>query len=105
MDFFGIGPLEVLLIVIVALIIVGPGKVAEVAKTLGKTVRAIKRAGTEFTAGVTRELEATEQKSPPAPPEKAQKTADAAIPPPPGQTETGPADTLPAGTEGTPPVK
>jgi len=33
MDFFGIGPWEILLIIIVALIVVGPGKIPEIART------------------------------------------------------------------------
>jgi sec-independent protein translocase protein TatA len=61
MDFFGIGPWEILLILIIALIVVGPGRLPEIARTLGKTVRAVRRAGAEMTTAVTRELEAAEK--------------------------------------------
>jgi Sec-independent protein translocase protein TatA len=53
MDFFGIGPLEILLIFILALILLGPGKITEVARTLGKVVRTIRNPGPYFTPGFT----------------------------------------------------
>jgi Tat protein translocase TatB subunit len=69
MDFFGIGPWEVVLILIVALLVVGPEKIPGIARTLGRTVRAIRRASSELTTAVTRELEAAEkaEKKPTAP--------------------------------------
>ncbi|MFH1169851.1 MAG: twin-arginine translocase TatA/TatE family subunit [Chloroflexota bacterium] len=57
MDFFGIGSGELLLILIVALIIWGPGRLPEIARTLGKTVRTVRRATYELTNAVTREVE------------------------------------------------
>jgi sec-independent protein translocase protein TatA len=61
MDFFGIGPWEILLILVIALIVVGPGKLPGIARTLGKTVRAIRKASSELTTAVTREMEAAEK--------------------------------------------
>jgi sec-independent protein translocase protein TatA len=61
MDFFGIGPWEVVLILIVALLVIGPGKIPGIARTLGRTVRAIRQTGSELTTAVTRELEAAEK--------------------------------------------
>ncbi|MDO8568739.1 MAG: twin-arginine translocase TatA/TatE family subunit [Dehalococcoidales bacterium] len=58
MDFLGIGPGEVLLILIVALLVVGPEKLVDVSKTLGKTVNSFKKAATDMTTQVTREIEA-----------------------------------------------
>jgi Sec-independent protein translocase protein TatA len=70
MDFFGIGPLEILLIFILALILLGPGKITEVARTLGKVVRTIRKAGSDITSAVSNEIEATQNKaSPPNPTE------------------------------------
>jgi sec-independent protein translocase protein TatA len=57
MDFLGIGAPELLLILIVALIVAGPAKVQEIARSLGKLVRAVRKAGADLTAGVSRELE------------------------------------------------
>jgi len=68
MDFLGMGPWEILLILIIAMIILGPGKIVDFARTLGKWVRAIRRAGNDFTAAVTREVEKIEKEpTPPAP--------------------------------------
>lgn len=59
MDFFGIGPGEVLLILIVVLIIWGPERLVEVGKTLGKTVHVFRKAAADLTTQVTREIEET----------------------------------------------
>ena len=56
MDFLGIGIGELLLILVVILIIWGPGKLPEIARTLGKTVRALKKVTFDLTAEVTREV-------------------------------------------------
>jgi Sec-independent protein translocase protein TatA len=67
MDFLGIGPWEILLILIVAVIFLGPGKIVDFARTLGKWVRAIRKTGNEFIAAVTREIDnASREPSPPA---------------------------------------
>jgi len=70
MGFLGIGSWEILLILILALIILGPGKLTEFARTLGKTVRAIKKASFDLTTTVTRELEATRNEPPPSQPKE-----------------------------------
>ncbi len=67
MDFFGIGTGEVLLILIVALIVMGPGRVAEVGRTLGKVTRTLKKATFDLTSEVTKELESKEENHPPQP--------------------------------------
>jgi Tat protein translocase TatB subunit len=78
MDFFGIGPWEILLVLIVALIVVGPGRLPEIARTLGKTVRAIRRASAELTTAVTRELETAEKaEKQSVPPGKGEKSPSA----------------------------
>ena len=69
MDFFGIGMGEVLLILVVALIIWGPGRIVEIGRTLGKIVRTLKKASFDLTAQVTKELEGKEE-HPPRPKEK-----------------------------------
>ncbi len=60
MDFFGIGFGEVLLILIVALIIWGPRRLPKIAQTLGRTVRAMRKATYDFTSQVTKELDILE---------------------------------------------
>jgi len=59
MSFFGMGFGEITLILIIALIFLGPNKIVDFSRTLGKWVRAIKRAGNNFTTAVTREIENT----------------------------------------------
>jgi len=60
MDFFGIGLGEVLLILILALIIWGPRRLPEISCTLGKTMRALRKATNDFTSQVTREIDIEE---------------------------------------------
>lgn len=57
MDFLGVGPWEILLVFIVSLIILGPGKIPEIAKTLGRIIRATKRVTADFTTAVMREAD------------------------------------------------
>ena len=57
MGFFGIGTWEILLILVLALIIWGPGRLPEIARTLGRTVRALKKASFDLTTAVTKEIE------------------------------------------------
>ncbi len=81
MGFFDMGLPEILLIMIVALIIWGPGKLPEIARTLGKTARALKKVTSDLTTTVTRELD-LEGKDPPSQPkansdDKARESSDA----------------------------
>lgn len=64
MGFLGIGTWEILLIIILALILLGPNRLTETAKTLGKIVRSIRKTSAEFTAAVTREMNQDEDESP-----------------------------------------
>jgi sec-independent protein translocase protein TatB len=41
MDIFGIGPMELVLILIIALIVMGPNDMAKAGRTIGRTLRAI----------------------------------------------------------------
>ena len=48
MDFFGIGPLELLLVLIILLIVVGPARLPEVVSKIGKGMRMLKQATNEL---------------------------------------------------------
>lgn len=61
MDFFNIGPTELLLILVVALIVFGPGKLPEMAGKLGRAVRELRRAQQSLTNEFSRELRYDEQ--------------------------------------------
>ena len=67
MDFFGIGAGELLLILILVLIIWGPGKLPEVARTLGRMARALRKATYDLTNEMTREIDDDKKKLPPPP--------------------------------------
>ncbi len=93
MGFLGIGSWEVILVLILALILLGPSRLTETAKTLGKIVRSIKKTSADFTAAVTREMDKVQDESPP----EEEKPA-----PPPSNTdkkETKPEKTTPPDQE------
>ena len=57
MDFLGIGPMEIILILIVGLLVFGPEKLPQIGRDLGKALRSFKKATTDISAEVSRELE------------------------------------------------
>lgn len=57
MDLMGIGTAEVLMILLVAILVVGPRKIVELARTVGKITRTIKKASSNLISSVTNELE------------------------------------------------
>lgn len=57
MDFLGIGPEEILLIVVIALIAFGPGRIVQISRDLGKMVHAFRKASSDLTTQITRELD------------------------------------------------
>lgn len=61
-----IGPWELVLILVIALIIFGPGKLPEVAKSLGKAVNQFKNAS----SGIQKEFQDALKDEPPAEPVK-----------------------------------
>ena len=46
---FNIGPGELILILIIALVLLGPGKLPDVAQSLGKSLREFRKAATDVT--------------------------------------------------------
>ncbi len=68
-----IGPGELLLILIIALVVLGPGRLPDVASSLGKSVREFRKAASDVT-------EAARLDAPPAQTPPAQPTAEAAPP-------------------------
>lgn len=61
MEFFGMGLVEILIVLIVGLIVLGPGKMPRLARNLGKAIANFKKATAELTAEVTKESEDTEK--------------------------------------------
>lgn len=58
---FGLGPAEVILVLIIALIVFGPGRLPEIGQALGKSMREFREATSGITEEFTREMEATER--------------------------------------------
>lgn len=82
---FNIGPGELILILIIALVVLGPGKLPDVANSLGKSVREFRKAATDISdAGkldtpIAREAPPpSAEASPPAPPLETPTVAAAA---------------------------
>jgi len=55
--FSSIGTQEILMILLVAMLVIGPNKIADFGKTLGNVSRNIKKASTDFTTSISREIE------------------------------------------------
>ncbi len=72
MGFFDIGMWEFLLILVIILIIFGPGSLPDVARTLGKTVREIKKFSSALTKDFREEFE-REVRATPDMPKKSSK--------------------------------
>ena len=87
---------EVLLILLVALLVWGPGRVVEVGRTLGKIMGTLKKASFDLTSQITKELEAEKPKDgPPEPKANDEKKTQAAQTP----DTTQPEDTEPVSPE------
>src|SRR5829696_8291631 len=69
MNFLGMGPMELMLILVLALIVFGPGKLPEIAGQVGKVVRDFRRTTSELSSEFNRtlSLEIEERKSTTAP--------------------------------------
>lgn len=57
MDFLGIGGLEILLILLIALFIFGPGRIVEISRSLGRTLHTFRKATSDLTTQINKELE------------------------------------------------
>lgn len=61
MNFLGIGPMELILILVVALIVFGPRRLPEIGAALGKALREFREMSQDITSDISRELEAARQ--------------------------------------------
>jgi len=57
MDFMSIGSAEILMILFVAVLVIGPNRIVGPGRTLGKIMRTIKKTSFDLTSAVTKELE------------------------------------------------
>jgi Sec-independent protein translocase protein TatA len=56
MDFFGIGPFEILLVLLVAFIVVGPQRLMEISKKVGTTISDLSRSMSNLNEAVQKEI-------------------------------------------------
>lgn len=61
MDIFGVGAPEIVVLLIVAFLVLGPQQMARTGRRIGKMVRGIRETGSEFTRSLLEEEE--EEKS------------------------------------------
>jgi len=57
LNFLGIGPAELIFILVIALIVFGPKRLPEIGRTLGKTMREFRSVSEELTSQLREELE------------------------------------------------
>ena len=63
MDFFGVGPIEILMVGFVSFLILGPARMVEVARTLGKFVQEIRQTTSDLAKVITLEEESPSPKN------------------------------------------
>lgn len=64
---FGIGPVELAVVLVVALLVMGPKKLPELARTLGRGLAEFRRASVDLRRSIDLDLESHEIEPPPGP--------------------------------------
>ena len=63
MNFLNIGPWELMVILIIAILLVGPRRVVEIARAIGRVTAQMRKLSGEFMGTIQAELRATEQET------------------------------------------
>jgi len=74
---FGIGPLELIVVLVIALLVLGPGKLPDVGSALGKSIREFRKAASDVEDAARLEAPPAAPPAPSAP----VASAPAAVPP------------------------
>ncbi len=96
MNFFGIGTLELLVILLVAFIALGPGKTVEVARTIGKMAREARRTFTDIMDAASVEERSGTPRNNPGPATPPSPPTDPVPPPPHLAAQNDASDNRPA---------
>ncbi len=64
-DFFGIGMGEILLVLVVAVILLGPARMIELGRTLGRFMGNLRKMSYDITSQVSREIDVEKKPAPP----------------------------------------
>lgn len=56
MDFFGVGPLEILFILLIAFVIFGPKRIFDISRNAGRAMREISRTASGFSTRLEKEI-------------------------------------------------
>ena len=85
---FGVGMPELLVILVVALLVLGPKRLPEIARSLGKGMAEFRRASTEFQRTLQASLEEPPPAAPPRAPAAAPEKPSEPAPPAPASPKT-----------------
>jgi sec-independent protein translocase protein TatB len=62
-NFLNVGPWEVMVILVIAILVVGPKRMVEIARTLGQIAAQVRSLSNEFLTTIQSEIDATEQET------------------------------------------
>lgn len=96
---FNIGAGEMLIIIVVALIVFGPAKLPEMGAKFGKAMREFRRASSELTEELTREVEVKKEQEKPSAADASTTGTETAAPYVPAQTQAYSQDPAVASSE------
>lgn len=63
MNFLNVGPWELTVILVIAILVVGPKRMVEIVRAIGQTVSQMRRLSGEFLGAITSEIQAAEQET------------------------------------------
>jgi sec-independent protein translocase protein TatA len=91
---FGIGPVELIIVLVIALLVLGPGKLPDVGSALGKSIREFRKAASDVQEATTLETAPRPPAQSAAPPASTPSAAapQAVSPAPPASSSETPSD-------------
>jgi TatA/E family protein of Tat protein translocase len=87
---FSIGPVELIFVLVIALLVLGPGKLPEVGSALGKSIREFRKAASDIQDSASVDATATPTPTPPSTPAASAPTPSAPAPSSPAEPSAAP---------------